>query len=126
MAIFAELTTEEHQSQVRFVLNDLAERMRDERYRAEVSDLWTSADHPELQLLRRYERFGTYLRHGLIESGAMLDFMTPTLLHTWLALTESGVLELQRAARGPTAWGNGEFMYRRAREFYEADTGTGQ
>ena len=120
MALFSELSTAEHQAQVRFVLHELAERMRDEHYRSEVGELWTPGHHPELQLLRRYERFGTYLRHGLIESEAILDFMTPTLLRAWEQLNESGVIPIQRAAWDPDIWGNGEYLYRRARDYYDA------
>ena len=103
---------------VRFVINDLPNRLRDPEYAAELerSRGWDvdPERHPELLVLGRLEETGIYLRHRLLLGGALLDFDAILILQSWEHLRE--VVDLMRKShRNPRVWSNAEYLYDRAR-----------
>jgi hypothetical protein len=103
---------------VRFVINDLPNRLRDAEYAAELehSRGWDvdPERHPELVVLGRLEEAGIYLRHRLLLGDALLDFDSIMILQSWEHLTN--VVNLMRKShRNPRVWSNAEFLYDRAK-----------
>jgi hypothetical protein len=103
---------------VRFVINDLPNRLREPGYAAELerSRGWDvdPERHRELIVLARLEEAGIYLRHRLLVGSALLDFNAILILQSWEHLTD--VVDLMRKAhRDPRVWSNAEFLYNRAR-----------
>jgi hypothetical protein len=103
---------------VRFVINDLPDRLRDPEYAAELehSRGWDvdPERHPELVVLGRLEETGIYLRHRLLLGDALLDFDAIMILQSWEHL--KNVVDLMRKShRNPRVWSNVEFLYERAR-----------
>jgi hypothetical protein len=69
LEIFRELDSQFQRDARHFVQFELAQRMRDETFRAEVA-LLNGADetqHHELTVLRCFERIGFYLNKGLVD-----------------------------------------------------------
>ena len=103
---------------VHVVMNDLSKRLQDPEYAAALANSrgWDvdPAKHPELVVLARLEEVGTYARHGLISTDALLDFNAEFILQAWEHLLP--VVELtRRSHRNPHVWKNTEFLYNRAR-----------
>lgn len=103
---------------LRFVVNDLPDRMRDPAYTAELehSRGWdVDPDrHPELVVLARLEEAGVYLRHRLVLGDALLDFDAILILQSWEHLKDVADF-MRRSHRNPRVWSNAEFLYERAR-----------
>ena len=120
MNVFDELSTTEYRSAIHFVLNDLAGRMRnDAAFRDGVTEvgLADARTHPELTVLRTYEKVGVYVKHGLLEGEVLVDFFGPLVIATWECLRDSGVVAVHRAARGKLLWENYEVLYGIARAY---------
>jgi hypothetical protein len=103
---------------LRFVINDLPNRMRDPEYAMELerSRGWDvdPERHPELVVLGRLEEAGIYLRRRLLFGDALLDFDAILILQSWEHLKD--VVDLMRKShRNPRVWSNAEFLYDRAR-----------
>jgi hypothetical protein len=103
---------------LRFVINDLANRLQDPVYRAELERArgWDvdPERHPELFVLARLEEIGIYLRHRLLLGDALLDFDAVLILEAWEHVNV--VVDLMRKShRNPRVWSNAEFLYERAR-----------
>jgi hypothetical protein len=103
---------------LRFVINDLPDRLRDPEYANELerSRGWDvdPERHPELIVLGRLEEAGIYLRHRLLLGDALLDFDAILILQSWEHLRD--VVDLMRKShRNPRVWSNAEFLYDRAR-----------
>jgi hypothetical protein len=103
---------------LRFVINDLPERMRDPEYANELEHArgWDLDPdrHPELIVLTRLEEAGIYLRHRLLLGDALLDFDSILIMQSWEHLR--AVVDLMRKShRNPNVWSNAEYLYDRAR-----------
>ena len=103
---------------LRFVINDLPERMRDPEYANELEHArgWDLDPdrHPELIVLTRLEEAGIYLRHRLLLGDALLDFDSILIMQSWEHL--NAVVDLMRKShRNPNVWSNAEYLYDRAR-----------
>lgn len=123
LTIFNELATKEHAACLRYVMHELDAAMTDEAYRNEAGDPWSPRAHPEIEYLRRMERLAVIVNYGLLESEPLLDMLTPTYLHAWEKLVDSGVIAEQRCRRGPHQWRNAERLYLASRAFYERAAG---
>jgi hypothetical protein len=103
---------------LRFVINDLPQRMRDPEYANELEHArgWDLDPdrHPELIVLTRLEEAGIYLRHRLLLGDALLDFDSILIMQSWEHL--KAVVDLMRKShRNPNVWSNAEYLYDRAR-----------
>ncbi|MBV9439127.1 MAG: hypothetical protein JOZ24_03955 [Candidatus Eremiobacteraeota bacterium] len=115
MAVFNELLTPEMRYASLFVLNELPERMNDAAFRKEVALLGAVdvARHPEITVLRIFEKNGVYVKHGLLEGEVLIDYFGPIVIGTWERLRDLGVIAIHRAARGEPMWENYETLYDR-------------
>jgi hypothetical protein len=119
MAVFDELTEPSAAAQWEFVVGHLRERMDDPAYRAAVSgsELPAEADHPEVAVLRRFEKLGTYVKNGLLEGDVLYDFFGGAWIRCWNVLVETGCISGMRSGTGPSLWENAEFLYRESVAF---------
>ncbi len=113
---------------LRFVINDLPNRMRDPEYTTELerSRGWDvdPERHPELVVLGRLEETGIYLRHRLLLGDALLDFAAILVLQSWEHVRD--VVELMRKShRNPSVWSNAEYLYERAKAGRRPETELG-
>lgn len=109
LAIFDEIMTLEIADATRFMLNEFDEKMKDERFHADA--LGRAPDytvHKEVYILRHFERIGTLVKNGLIDSDVLLDFMGLYIREHWQRLRPL-VLE-QRTLYGPSLWENFEYL----------------
>lgn len=116
MKIFALIGSDEQQQARRFILTELAARLEDPKFRAEVSQLASFPslqEHPELQVLRLMEMVGNYVKHGLLDENIMFDAWITAVIQIWERLESCGVIALHREAIGPGMWENFEALYHR-------------
>ncbi len=113
------LLDREFNNALRYVIDDLPNRLKDEKYRAELSsshDWDIDPDrHPEITVLARLEEIGIYLRHRLLAADAMLDFNAALILQSWENLTEVVTL-MRKSQRNPNVWSGAELLYGRAKQ----------
>ena len=117
LAVFAELDTPFQMHARRFVQFELCERMKDDRFREEVA-LIAGADemeHKELTVLRCFERIGTYVRKGWVDSDVVYMVAAGRVIVTWRALEE--VVAIHRAVAGRTFWENYERLYHEVKDW---------
>ncbi len=119
MAIFEEMTSPEATRQWEFVVNELAARMQDPAFRGVLGTAQTplERDHPELGMLRRFEKLGTYVKNGLLEGDVLYDFFGGQWVLCWHILVATGVIGLMRTTRGPELWENAEFVYEESKRY---------
>jgi hypothetical protein len=103
---------------VRYVIDELPNRLQDPQYAAELarSRGWDvdPERHRELIVLARLEETGIYLRHRLLLGDALLDFVAELILQTWEHLREPVEL-MRKSHRNPHVFSNAEFLYYRAK-----------
>jgi hypothetical protein len=111
LAVFSELDTPFQMNARHFVQFELAERMKDARFREDVA-LIAGADeleHHELTVLRCFERIGTYIQKGWVDPDVVYMVASGRVIITWRALDE--VVAIHRAITGPRFWENFERLY---------------
>lgn len=113
LKIFEELNQTEMRDSRRFVFNELPERMSDPRFSAEISVAGTldESRHPELYIMRAFEKIGTYVRYKLIDGEVVCDYAGPWILETWETLRDLGIIEQGRRTMGRELWENYELLY---------------
>ncbi|HMD02578.1 MAG TPA: hypothetical protein VKG44_06375, partial [Candidatus Baltobacteraceae bacterium] len=94
----------------RFVQFELAERMKNEQFRGEVALLAgvDEAQHPELTVLRCFERIGFYQRKGFVEKDVLYMVASGRIINMWNALQP--VVAIHRSALGGAVWENFEAL----------------
>lgn len=120
MKIFGMLGSPEQQTARRFIALELAERLEDPVFRAEVPLLTMAPsleEHRELPVLRLMEMIGTYVKHGLLDADIVFDYWLPAVTNTWERLESLGIVAAHRASLGPEMWENFEELYLRARRW---------
>jgi hypothetical protein len=123
MKIFAMMGSQEQQEARRFIYTELAARLEDPKFRAEVSQLATYPSlqqHPEVQVLRLMEMVGTYVKHGLLDEDIMFDAWVTAVIQIWERLEALGIIALHREAVGLGIWENYEALYHRGRDWLQA------
>jgi hypothetical protein len=117
LAIFDEVMAPDIIDAYHFVMNDLEERMKDDGFKAEAfkraPDLKV---HKELPIMRHFERIGTLVKNGLVDSDAMLDFMGFFVLENWQRLKPIALGQRQRYGN-ERLWENFEYLARLAERF---------
>jgi hypothetical protein len=125
MKIFAILGSPEMQKARRFISLELAERMKDPVFRAEVPLLTMAPsveDHGELAILRLMEMIGVYVKHGLLDPEIVFDYWIPAIVYGWEQLEAVGVIAIHRDALGAAMWENFEDLYRRGKRWTARDS----
>ncbi len=112
LAVFAELDMPVQVNARHFVQFELEQRMRDPHFRDEVA-LIAGADereHPELTVLRCFERIAMYVHKGWVDADAMYAAAAGRVIVTWRSLQD--VVAIHREVAGPAFWENYERLYR--------------
>jgi exodeoxyribonuclease-3 len=107
--VFNQLLAPEFSDGYNFVLTELADRMKDPTYRAEVCTRGASRapHHREFNVFRTLESIGTWVKFGMVDEDPLYDFAGPTIVQAWDALAE--VVKVQRAAwKSDAYWENFE------------------
>ena len=118
MEIFDRLISSEQVEARRFILTELAAKLDDPTYRAELAlGRFTDRPHPETLVLRLMEMIGTYVKHGLIDEEIIFDIWVSSITDTWDALDRLGVIALHRQSSGSLQWENFELLAVRARRW---------
>ena len=98
---------------VNFVRHDLAERMKDDEFRASLMEIPIDRrKHPELYLCDMYNHIGSFVRSGLIDERTYLQTDWYNVNLYWGLLAE--VVEISRSNR-PHLFENFEYLASRAR-----------
>jgi hypothetical protein len=111
MKVFALLTTPEQREARRFIVEDLADRCRDDAvYRDELFNLHGDMrEHRELAVMSLLEMIGIYVKHGLLDPKIVFDYWIPSNNSAW-SITESlGVIAANRRV-DPAMWENFEYL----------------
>jgi hypothetical protein len=120
MTIFEMLRGPQFQEAWRFVVSDLDERMKDEKFKDEaerVSGVDVSV-HKERFLMRTYEEIGTYVRHGLVSGEPFFEYGGAVIVEAWERL--SGLVTAIRKYGNKKLWVNFEYLYTQAKRYDEA------
>jgi hypothetical protein len=117
--MFAELTFHEAR---RFVFSDLAERMQDPVFLAEVRSYprMKVSDHPELILLNFLNMTGSLVAQGALDGPSIYAFAHYTIIRGWQLLAPV-VREHRLATDNPLLWRMGDLLYDNAVEWFRAN-----
>jgi len=120
LEVFKELDTPFQREARRFVQFDLADRMKDQKFRDEVELLGGAdeAQHPELTVLRCFERIGFYQQKGFVEKDVLLMVASGRTQIMWHALQEVVAIN-RRVVSGPV-WQNFETLSRETDAYMES------
>ncbi|HEV3087363.1 MAG TPA: DUF4760 domain-containing protein [Candidatus Elarobacter sp.] len=108
----------EFQAIMRYVRTDLQEKIRDPEFLAELDHPVDMVRHPEIQICSWYEQIGSYMKHGLLDEGIMLDVSASSCNATWNELEP--VIMRMRQTRGDALYENFEYMAARGVLFQRA------
>jgi len=123
MKVFAELEAPEFRAARLFVENELESRIRDSRFRDELLLPFHALDeneHKELLVAQTFEKVGTYVRHGLLDTILIADYCGPLIREMWQKLEDCGYFALRRR-NNPYSLENFEFLYDAAMRWYDND-----
>jgi hypothetical protein len=111
LAVFAELDTPFQQDARHFVQFELADRLRDDVFREQVSRIGGTDElvHKELTVLRCFERVGAYVSKGWVDRDVVCMAASGRVIISWRALHE--VVQIHRSVSGPRFWENFERLY---------------
>jgi hypothetical protein len=117
-AVFDELDSPQQMEARRFVTTQLAIRMRDPTFRAEVARVGGVDEtvHLELQVLRCFERLAYYVRKGFVDPDVFYNVASGRVFLMWALLEE--VVAIQRETLGQP-WKNFEQLERDVRVWCE-------
>jgi uncharacterized protein DUF4760 len=114
LAIFEEIGDAEIGDAYRFVMNEFAEKMKEERFHAEALERAPDPSvHKEVKILRHLERVGTIVKNGLIDADVPIDFMGMFVQDNWQRL-EPLVREQRALHQRPSLWENFEYLNSKA------------
>ena len=110
-AVFDELDSPLQVEARRFVITQLAVRMRDPKFRAEIARVAAVDEtaHPEIQVLRCFERLAYYVKKGFVDPDVFYNVASGRVLVMWALLEE--VVAIQRDVLG-SPWTNFEQLQR--------------
>lgn len=103
-----------------FIQEQLADRLKDPAYRAELAAIGfiNVQRHPELVACNWFTQMGTVLKHGLISEDTFMDLFARLIRYYWRAL--SPVVAIMRRSRGPGQYDEFEYLALRANAWLEA------
>jgi hypothetical protein len=102
-----------------FVQFELAARMEDEQFRDEVAMLGGADEtkHPELTVLRCFERIGFYQKKGFVDKEVLFMVASGRIGVMWSNLQP--VVEIHRRIVGGSAWSNFEDLNSAIRSYFK-------
>lgn len=103
---------------LRYIRNELPEKLRDPAYLAELDGRFDPEKHPELTICAWYEQIGSYMKHGLLDERIMMDVSSSSCNAVWRAVEP--VIERMRVTRGDALYENFEYMAARGVLFQRA------
>ncbi len=108
LEVFKELDGPAQMEARRFVLFDLRARLKEAQFREEVALLGgvDEVKHPELAVLRCFERIAFYQKKGLVEKEVLYMVASGRIVGMWDSLQP--VVEIHRSALGAQVWKNFE------------------
>jgi hypothetical protein len=120
LEVFKELDGPQQMEARRFVQFDLAGRLEDERFRDEVALLGgvDEAQHPELTVLRCFERIGFYQTKGFVEKDVLYMVASGRIITMWNRL--QGVVAIHRSVLGGRVWENFEALYNDTQSYMQS------
>src|SRR4029077_19395432 len=117
MSVFGMLQDPSVRELVNFVRHDLAERMKDDEFRASLLEVPIDRrKHPELYLCDMYNHIGSFVRSGLIDERTYLQTDWYNVNLYWGLLAD--VIAIGRTSR-PYIFENFEYLASRARTWAE-------
>jgi hypothetical protein len=95
----------------RFVMHDLPELLKDEKFYRELGQLGIADDevHKEIYLLRALDRVGAYVKYGLVDGPIVYDTYAPRILLSWELIRQ--VVTIHRQIAGASLYRTAEFLY---------------
>ena len=107
----------ELQDALRFVQCDLAERMRDPGFRAELAAIGfiDARDHPEMDVCNWFNQIGALVKNRLVAEDTFLDLFNRLVVYYWTLLEPT--IAVLRRARGSGQYENFEYLAARAKEW---------
>jgi hypothetical protein len=101
--------TSEMQSAIKYVRDELPQKLRDPQYRDELLKGFSSRDgHPELVVCDWVEQAGSYIKYGLLAESQFLDLSAGFITGIWDCLEP--VVAMRRLGGGVTAFENFEYL----------------
>lgn len=117
MSVFGMLQDPSVRELVNFVRHELAERMKDDEFRASLLEIPIDRrKHPEFYLCDMYNHIGSFVRSGLIEEDTYLQTDWFNIILYWGLLAE--VIRIGRSNR-PHIFENFEYLASRAKTWAE-------
>ena len=98
------------QQAFKFVQIDLADRLGEPAYRAELARIGyiDSSAHPEMEVCNWFNEVGTLVKNGLIDESTFLDLFARLVTYYWMLLEP--VIALLRRQRGAGQYENFEYL----------------
>lgn len=105
------------QAALRYVQDELPERLRDPGYRRELAEIGfvDLDDHPELILCNWFNEMGALLKHHLVTQDAFMDLFARLIIYYWKSL--GSVVAIMRRKRGDYQYHDFEYLAIRAQQW---------
>jgi hypothetical protein len=119
LEVFKELDGPAQTEARRFVQFELLERMKDAEFRDEVAMLGgvDETKHPELMVLRCFERIGFYQKKGFVDKEVLFMVASGRIGVMWNNLQP--VVEIHRRMLGGRVWSNFEELNSAIRSYFK-------
>jgi nitrate reductase alpha subunit len=125
MRIFAQFTAPEFIAARRFVLSELAEKLKDPLFRQELRNykIADAAKHPEYRVLLFLQLVGSLVKNRLVDGPGIYEFAQYSIIKSWEVLEP--VVHLQReSTNNPYMWGGADFLYVSTKQWLEENART--
>ncbi len=119
LALERDFRDEEMQAALRFIQNDLQERLQDAEYRADLArrGFIDTRRHPELIVCNWCNTMGTLVKHGVVSEVMFMDLFARLIAFCWERLEP--VIAIMRRTRGEIQYHDFEYLVLRARKWLE-------
>ena len=109
-SVLSEMDEPHFVSAFRFIVNDLAERMRDETFYRSIGQIGLAdlAVHEEIYMLRSLDRIGAYVKYGLVDGEVVYATYWARIMVSWELLHD--VVAIHRQIAGGEFWMNAQFL----------------
>jgi hypothetical protein len=110
-----EFRADDMQKAFHYVQHDLASKLDDPQYRADLARLGfvDREVHPEMQVCNWFEQIGTFVKNGMVAETAFFELFGRLVDRYWDLL--SPAIAIMRRRRGPQQYQNFEYLTARYR-----------
>ena len=117
LALEREFRSDDLQTSFRFVQNELAYKLHDPAYRAELERIGfiDARVHLEINVLNWFNELGSILSNGLVDESAFMDLFSRLAVQYWEILAPA--LAIVRRRRGAAQYHSFEYLAIRARRW---------